>query len=72
MIISLFKKGNPEEPNNYKGLILILVLEKILMGVMLARLTLSCDKFLGLDQAGFRKREEAIAQVVTLTEIVQP
>ena len=66
IVVSLYKKGNPELPTNYRGITLISVLQKILMGVMLDRLVVAIDKknLLGPNQAGFRKGEEAIAQVV--------
>ena len=73
IVVSLYKKGNPELPTNYRGITLISVLQKILMGVMLDRLVVAIDKknLLGPNQAGFRKGEEAIAQVVCLTELVR-
>ncbi|OJT04059.1 LINE-1 retrotransposable element ORF2 protein [Trametes pubescens] len=73
VIVSLYKAGDPELPNNYRGVTLISVLEKILTGVMLARLETAVEKTgnLGLTQAGFRKGEEAISQVVALADILR-
>ncbi|GBE87771.1 hypothetical protein SCP_1104480 [Sparassis crispa] len=72
-IVSLFKKGDPELLNNYRGVTLISVLEKILTGVMMARLygTLESAEILDPEQAGFRPGEEAIGQFIALAEIVR-
>ncbi|KAJ8456384.1 hypothetical protein ONZ51_g12159 [Trametes cubensis] len=73
VIVSLYKKDDPEDPNNYRGVTLISVMQKILTGVMLDRLSKAVERknILTRAQAGFRKGEEAIAQVVTLAEIVR-
>lgn len=74
VVVSLFKGGNPEDPNNYRGITLISVLQKILTGVIMRRLYKfmdSVDYVFDEDQAGFRPHGEAIAQFVALAEIVR-
>ena len=71
VIVSLYKAGDPELPNNYRGVTLISVLEKILTGVMLRRMETVIDPKLGREQAGFRKGEEAISHVVALADVVR-
>lgn len=72
-IVSLFKKGDPELLTNYRGISLISVSLKVLLGIMVDRLSEAADAhhLLPESQSGFRKREEAIAQFLMLTEVVR-
>jgi len=73
VIFSLFKGGDPELPNNYRGITLISVLQKILCGVLMQRLNSYMDKndLFDSNQGGFRPGEEAMAQFLALAEIVR-
>jgi exonuclease III len=72
-IVNLFKGGDPENTSNYRGISLISCAYKVLMAVMASRLSLACNEgdILAKEQAGFRKREEAVAQAIALAEIVR-
>ncbi|KAJ3013646.1 hypothetical protein NUW54_g1530 [Trametes sanguinea] len=73
VIVSLLKKGSPEEPDNYRGVTLIPVMEKVLTGVMMRRLYGLAEStgILDREQGGFRPGEEAIAQFISLQEAVR-
>jgi len=60
---------DPESTDSYRGLTLISSAEKILLGVVTERLAKVYP--LAKEQGGFRKKEEAIAQFLALTEIVR-
>ena len=72
-IVNLFKGGDPESTNNYRGISLISCAFKVLMAVMASRLSLECleNDVLVPEQGGFRLREEAVAQATALAEIVR-
>lgn len=72
-IVNLFKGGDPENTNNYRGISLISCAFKVLLGLMANRLSEAGEEYglLSPEQAGFRKREEAVAQSIALAEIVR-
>jgi hypothetical protein len=72
-ICNLYKAGNPELMINYRGISRISVGLKILLGVMANRLYDACDQMnlLVPEQAGFRRKEEAVAQYIAIAEIVR-
>jgi exonuclease III len=72
-ICNLFKSGNPELMVNYRGISLISVGLKVLLGVMADRLYKGCEQaqFLVPEQSGFRRKEEAIAQYIAIAEIAR-
>ena len=53
--VMIYKKGNVNDPANYRCIALLNHVFKILSQIMLARLTVQCDGFLKDWQAGFRK-----------------
>lgn len=73
LICNLFKTGNPELMVNYRGISLISVGLKVLLGVMADRLYVGCEEaqLLVPEQAGFRRREEAVAQYIAIAEIAR-
>lgn len=73
IICNLFKQGNPELLTNYRGISLISVALKVLLGIMVIRLTEAVEGagLIAPEQSGFRKREEAVAQFLVLAEIVR-
>jgi hypothetical protein len=72
-ICSLFKSGDPELMVNYRGISLISVGFKVLLGVMADRLYVGCEsaKLIVPEQAGFRRHEEAVAQFIAVAEIAR-
>jgi len=73
-VCSLLKPGgDPENTDNYRGITLISCALKVLLGLLTERIDVAAQRA-GLivpEQAGFRKREEAIAQFLALGEIVR-
>ena len=72
-IVNLYKGGDPENTNNYRGISLMSCAFKVLISVMATRLSerLTEADRLSREQAGFRRREEAVAQSIALAEIVR-
>lgn len=72
VIIPLAKKGDLSDCDNYRGISLISVVVKLLTKVVVERVytELESRNFFSKAQAGFRSREEAMAQVVALRELV--
>jgi exonuclease III len=72
-IVNLYKGGDPESTNNYRGISLISCAFKVLLALMANRLSKMCEEndILCREQAGFRRREEAVAQSIALAEIVR-
>jgi hypothetical protein len=72
-IVNLFKGGDPESTNNYCGISLISCAFKVLLALMANRLSKMCEEngLLCREQAGFRRREEAVAQSIALAEMVR-
>ena len=56
LIVNLFKKGDKEDPGNYRGVTLLSVVGKVFCKVLYNRLVKHLDKGRALheDQAGFR------------------
>ena len=72
-IVNLFKGGDSESTNNYRGISLISCALKVLLCLMANHLSKECEdkNLLCPEQAGFRPREEAVAQAIALAEIVR-
>eukprot|EP01018_Ginkgo_biloba_P017078 Gb_08423 [translate_table: standard] len=72
VLVSIPKKGDLTLHDNYRGISLISVLLKILTSVIIKRIDAELEerKFYSKSQAGFRKGEECVAQVVALKEII--
>ena len=62
LIVNLFKKGDREDPGNYRGITLLSVVGKVFCKVLNNRL---------VGQAGFRVNRSCMDNVYTLNEIVQ-
>jgi hypothetical protein len=71
-IVNLFKGGDSESTNNYRGISLISCALKVLFCLMANRLSKTCEgnDLLCMEQAGFRLCDEAVAQATALAEIV--
>lgn len=72
-IHNLLKDGDPELLVNYRGISLISVSLKILLGIMGDRLSVAVEAsdLIVPEQSGFRRREEAISQFIAVAEIVR-
>ena len=73
LIINLFKKGDREDPGNYRGITLLSVVGKLFCKILNNRLVECLDKegLLHEGQAGFRVNRSCIDNVYTLNELVQ-
>ncbi|OMJ22903.1 putative RNA-directed DNA polymerase from transposon BS [Smittium culicis] len=73
VVIPIPKKGDIRDPNNYRGISLIPTLSKVLSKIIARRLCKIDNKYsiLAKEQAGFRTREECVAQATTLYEVVR-
>ena len=71
-IVSIPKTGDLRKPENYRGIALIPVGLKILCALVIARFNkiLTANSILCQEQAGFRSREECVAQAASLMEIL--
>ena len=73
-IVNIFKKGDGEDPANYRGIITLLsVVGKVLCKILNNRLVQCLDKEGALHEghAGFRINRSCMDNVYTLNEIVQ-
>ncbi|KAH6595751.1 hypothetical protein BASA50_005587 [Batrachochytrium salamandrivorans] len=72
-IVSIDKKdGDPLNPGDKRGIALINVGLKLVCKVLQMRIErfVETDNLLSYEQAGFRKREECVGQVVSLVDII--
>ncbi|KAH9245246.1 hypothetical protein BASA81_017272, partial [Batrachochytrium salamandrivorans] len=73
-IVSINKKdGDPLNPGDKRGIALINVGLKLVCKVLQMRIErfVETNNLLSYEQAGFRKREECVGQVVSLVDIIQ-
>ena len=70
LIVNLFKKGDREDPGNYRGITLLSVVGKVFCKVLNNTLV-HCLGVLHEGQAGFRVNRSCMDNVHTLNEIVQ-
>ncbi|KAH9247697.1 hypothetical protein BASA81_014687 [Batrachochytrium salamandrivorans] len=73
-IVSIDKKdGDPLNPGDKRGIALINVDLKLVCKVLQMRIErfVETNNLLSYEQAGFRKREECVGQVVSLVDIIQ-
>lgn len=73
IIVPLHKKGNPNDPDNYRGISLISILSKVFTHIMNSRLTLwaETNSVLSDSQAGFRKGRSTIDHIFTLHAFIE-
>ena len=72
IIVILFKGGERDDLNNYRGITLLSVVGKLLVGILNERLTKFDDsiKLLHENQAGFRKGYSTTDHIFTLFSII--
>ena len=73
LIVNIVKKGDREDPGNYRGITLLSVVGKVFCKILNNRLVQCLDKEGALHegQAGFRLNRGCMDNVYTLNEIVQ-
>ena len=72
-IVTIFKKGDREDPGNYRGINLLNVVGKLYTKVIDSRLSTWLDTHgrLHVCQAGFRSRRSCMNHVYSLSHILQ-
>ena len=73
LIVNLFKKGDKEDPGNYRGITLLSVVGKVFCKVISNRLVqyLDCGGKLHEGQAGFHVGRSCMDNAYVLNEVVQ-
>ena len=73
IIVPLHKKGNRDDPNNYRGISLTSTLSKVFLHIMNNRLQEWTEdhELVTEDQAGFRRGYSTIDNIFTLYGIVE-
>ena len=73
LIVSLFKKGDREDPGNYRGITLLNVVGKLYSRVINNRLLkhIELNNMLHEGQGGFRLRRSCIDNIFSLNELIQ-
>lgn len=72
-IVSIPKKPNSSNPNDYRGISLLNTLSKLFTSILARRISRAATKNerLALEQGGFRSLEETTAQAMVLTEVLK-
>lgn len=72
-VVSIYKKGDPKDPDNYRGISLIPVGLKLVTSLVYNRLRecLETSNWFIPQQAGFRPREECAGHICSLYEILR-
>ena len=73
IILPLFKKGPPNDPNNYRGISLCDISSKLYSSIVNSRLQewIEQNDVIGECQAGFRKNYSTIDHIFTLMAMIQ-
>lgn len=73
VVVSIPKKGDPSEMDNYRGISLMPTVVKILATLLARRLSSAFEDsgWFSRGQAGFRNLEECVIQAATLVEVCQ-
>ena len=73
LIVNLFKKGDKEDPGNYRGITLLSVVGKVFCKIVSDRLVwhLESGGVLHEGQAGFRAKRSCVDNIYVLSELVQ-
>ena len=72
IIVTIFKEGEKNDLNNYRGITLLSIVGKLLVGMLNERLTKFVEKhsILQENQAGFRKGYRTTDHIFTLHSII--
>ena len=71
LIVKLPKKGDLTECNNWRGVTLMVVAEKVLDRIIITRIRDGIDDKLRQEQAGFRKGRGTTEQIFILRNIIE-
>ena len=71
VIVTLPKKGNLADCNNWRGITLLSIPGKVFCSVLLQRLKEEVDNILREEQAGFRKGRSCSEQIFSLRNIIE-
>lgn len=72
IIVPLYKRGEPEEVGNYRGISLLYTVYKVYVEILKSRLeeVVEMKKLVPESQSGFRKGKSAIDNIFALNHIV--
>lgn len=72
IVFPIFKKGNANDPCNYRGISFMNCIPKVMMGILNERLSTWAENnnILNEYQAGFRKRYSTVDNIYNLTSLV--
>ena len=73
IIVTLFKKGNTKDPNNYRGISLLSTFSKLYTSILNNRLTFWAESYEKIveSQAGFRKGYSTTDNIFILQSVIQ-
>uniref|UniRef100_A0A182PX62 Reverse transcriptase domain-containing protein n=1 Tax=Anopheles epiroticus TaxID=199890 RepID=A0A182PX62_9DIPT len=71
IVVPVHKKGDRMDPSNYRGIVLISCVLKVLTKVLANRLQSVAQKVIRKEQTGFMRAEECTAQAACLLEACQ-
>ena len=70
-ITSIYKKGNPDDTNNYRGITINNVISKIFSAVLNNRIKVHFDDKLNSNQIGFRKNSRTSDHIFVLKTLIE-
>jgi len=73
LVVSIPKKGDLADMNNYRGISLMATVLKVVCVILSTRINVAAEErgLFSRAQAGFRQREECVTQVACVVEIIQ-
>jgi sorting nexin-29 len=71
IIVTIYKKGDKTDCNNYRGISLLLTAYKILSNILLVRLTPHVSEIIGDHQCGFRRNRSTTDQIFYIRQILE-
>jgi hypothetical protein len=71
IIVPIYRKGEKNECNNYRGISILSTAYKILSNILLARLTPYISKIIGYQQYGFRRNRCTTDQIFYIQQILE-
>jgi sorting nexin-29 len=71
IIVTIYKKGNEIECNNYRGISLLSTAYKILSNILLARLTPYSHEIIGDHQCGFPRNRSTMDQILYIRQMLE-
>jgi hypothetical protein len=70
-VVPIHKKGDKTDCSNYRGISLLPTSYKILLNILLARLTPYADGIIGDHQCGFRRNRSMTDQIFYIRQILE-